>query len=112
MRRLSSLFQSYVKGTIKVLHLLFLEIASQLSSRGLVDPVPDPLLLRKPGSAGNRTRTSGFVGRNSDQSTTETVKNLPFRILKYSYTTSLTSPLETDPIDTFIIDLCVSYPAL
>jgi hypothetical protein len=27
-----------------------------LSSRGWVDPVPDPLLLRKSGSAGNRTR--------------------------------------------------------
>jgi hypothetical protein len=26
-----------------------------------VDPVPDPLLLRKSGSAGNRIRTSGFV---------------------------------------------------
>jgi hypothetical protein len=26
-----------------------------------VDPVPDPLLLRKSGSAGNRTRTSGSV---------------------------------------------------
>jgi hypothetical protein len=31
-----------------------------------VDPVPDPLLLRKSGSAGNRTRTSGSVGRNYD----------------------------------------------
>jgi hypothetical protein len=31
-----------------------------------VDPVPDPLLLRKSGSAGNRTRTSGSVARNSD----------------------------------------------
>jgi hypothetical protein len=30
-----------------------------------VDPVPDPLVLRKPGSAGNRTRTSGSVARNS-----------------------------------------------
>jgi hypothetical protein len=29
-----------------------------------VDPVPDPLLLRKYGSAGNRTRTSGSVARN------------------------------------------------
>jgi hypothetical protein len=28
-----------------------------------VDPVPDPLLLRKCGSAGNRIRTSGSVGR-------------------------------------------------
>jgi hypothetical protein len=26
-----------------------------------VDPVPDPLLLSKSGSAGNRTRTSGSV---------------------------------------------------
>jgi hypothetical protein len=26
-----------------------------------VDPVPDPRLLRKSGSAGNRTRASGFV---------------------------------------------------
>jgi hypothetical protein len=32
-----------------------------------VDPVPDPLLLRKKsGSPGNRTRTSGSVARNSD----------------------------------------------
>jgi hypothetical protein len=31
-----------------------------------VDPVPDPLLLRKSGSAENRTRTSGSVARNSD----------------------------------------------
>jgi hypothetical protein len=30
-----------------------------------VDPVPDPLL-RKSGSAGNRTRTSGSVARNPD----------------------------------------------
>jgi hypothetical protein len=29
-------------------------------------PVPDPLLLRKSGSAGNRTRTCGSVSRNSD----------------------------------------------
>jgi hypothetical protein len=34
----------------------FLQVASQLSSRGWVDPVPDPLLLRKSGSADNRTR--------------------------------------------------------
>jgi hypothetical protein len=31
----------------------FLETAPQLSSRGWVDPVPDPLLNRKSGSAGN-----------------------------------------------------------
>jgi hypothetical protein len=39
----------------------FFQIAPQLYSRGSVDPVPDPLLLRKSGSAGNRTRISGSV---------------------------------------------------
>jgi hypothetical protein len=34
----------------------FLQIAHQLSSRGWVDLVPDPLLLRKFDSDGNRTR--------------------------------------------------------
>jgi hypothetical protein len=32
-----------------------------------VDPFPDPLLLRKSGSAWNRTRTSGSVPRNPDR---------------------------------------------
>jgi hypothetical protein len=36
----------------------FLQVAPQLYSRGWVDPVPDSLLLRKSGSAGNRIRTS------------------------------------------------------
>jgi hypothetical protein len=44
----------------------FFQVAPQLYSRGWVDPVPDPLLVRKSGSAGNRTRTSGSVARNSD----------------------------------------------
>jgi hypothetical protein len=43
----------------------FFQATPQLHSRGLVDPVPDPLL-RKSGSAVNRTRTSGSVARNSD----------------------------------------------
>jgi hypothetical protein len=34
----------------------FFQVAPQLSSRAWVDPVPDSLLLRKCGSAGNRTR--------------------------------------------------------
>jgi hypothetical protein len=42
----------------------FFQVAPQLYSRGWVDPVPDPLLLRKSGSTGNRTRTSGSVARN------------------------------------------------
>jgi hypothetical protein len=51
-------------GTPTVVNLSFLDrsryfsfqVAPHLSSRGWVDPVPDPLLLRKSGSAGNRTR--------------------------------------------------------
>jgi hypothetical protein len=31
----------------------FFQVAPQLYSRGLVDPVPDPLLLRKSGREGN-----------------------------------------------------------
>jgi hypothetical protein len=38
-----------------------------------MDPVPDPLFLRKSGRAGNRTRISGYVARNSDHSTTDAV---------------------------------------
>jgi hypothetical protein len=35
---------------------LFFQVAPQLSSRGRVDLVPEPFLLRKSCSAGNRTR--------------------------------------------------------
>jgi hypothetical protein len=52
---------------------VFFQVAPQLYSRGWVDPVSDPLLLRKCGSAGNRTRNSGSVARNSDHWTTEAV---------------------------------------
>jgi hypothetical protein len=41
-------------------------LTPKLYSRGWAHPVPDPLLLRNPGSAGNRTRISGSVARNSD----------------------------------------------
>ena len=34
----------------------FIQVVPQLTSRGWVHPVPDPLPLRKSGSAGNRTR--------------------------------------------------------
>jgi hypothetical protein len=46
------------------LYFLF-QISPQLYSRDWVDPVPDPLLLRRSGSAENRTWTSGSVARNS-----------------------------------------------
>jgi hypothetical protein len=44
----------------------FFQVALQLYSRGWVDHVPDPLFLRKSGSAGNRTRTRGSVVSYSD----------------------------------------------
>jgi hypothetical protein len=46
--------------------LLFYQVAPQLYSRGWVDPVPDPLLFFFFGSAGNWTRASGSVAKNSD----------------------------------------------
>jgi hypothetical protein len=46
--------------------LLFFQLAPQLYSLGSVDPAPDPLLLRKPGSAENRIQTSESVARNFD----------------------------------------------
>jgi hypothetical protein len=49
-----------------------------------VDPVPDPLLLRKTGSAANRTRTSGSAARNSDHQSTEAVYFLLHNIYKFS----------------------------
>jgi hypothetical protein len=42
----------------------FFQVAPQLDSRGWVDTVPDPLLLRKSDRVGNRTRTSESVARN------------------------------------------------
>jgi hypothetical protein len=41
----------------------FFQVAPQLYSRGWVDQVPYPVLLRKSGSSGNRTRASGSVAR-------------------------------------------------
>jgi hypothetical protein len=45
-----------ILGFLHRSHYFFLQVAPQLYSQGWVDPVPDPLLLRKSGSAGNRTR--------------------------------------------------------
>jgi hypothetical protein len=50
------------------LNLGFLDqrrVAPHLCSRDWLDPVPDPLHLRKSGSPRNWTRTSGSVARNS-----------------------------------------------
>jgi hypothetical protein len=45
--------------------LLFYQVAPELYSWGWVDPVPDPLPFFC-SSAGNRTRASGSVAKNSD----------------------------------------------
>jgi hypothetical protein len=58
----------------------FYQIALQLYSWGWADPVPDPLVLRKSGSAGNWTRTSGSVAKNSVHQNTEAVYFLPHNI--------------------------------
>jgi hypothetical protein len=52
---------------------VFFQVAPQLYSRGWVDPVSAPLLHRKSGSAGNRTRAFGSVARNPDHWTTKAV---------------------------------------
>jgi hypothetical protein len=54
-----------ILGCLDRIRYVFFQVAPQLYSRGRVDPVPDPLL-RKSGSAGNLTRSSGSVARNLD----------------------------------------------
>jgi hypothetical protein len=49
-----------------------------------MDPVPDPLLLRKFGRFGDLTRTSGLAARNCNHWTTEAVYFLLHNIYKFS----------------------------
>jgi hypothetical protein len=49
-----------------------------------VDPVPDPLVLRKAGSDGNRTLTTRSVARNSDHMIKEAVHPLLHKIYIFS----------------------------
>jgi hypothetical protein len=53
-----------ILGFLNKSRYFFFQAAPQFYSRGWVNPVPHPLLLRKSGSAGNRTRTSWSVARN------------------------------------------------
>jgi hypothetical protein len=55
-----------ILGSLGRSRYFFFQVAPQLYSRGWVDPIPDPLLLSKSGSAGNRTQALGYVARNSD----------------------------------------------
>jgi hypothetical protein len=56
----------HILGFLDRSRYFFFQVAPHLYSRGWVDHVPDPLLLRKSDSAGHRTRSSGSVARNSD----------------------------------------------
>jgi hypothetical protein len=55
-----------ILGILDRSRYFFFPVAPKLYSRGSVDPVSEPLLLGKSDSAGNPTRTSGSVARNSD----------------------------------------------
>jgi hypothetical protein len=59
-----------------------------------VDPVPDPLLFFF-GSAGNRTRASGSVAKNSDHYTAEAVHSRIKQNVNCSFSTFESSRLET-----------------
>jgi hypothetical protein len=50
-----------ILGSLDRTHYFFFRLAPHSHSRGSVNSVPDPLHLRKSGSAGTRTRTSGSV---------------------------------------------------
>jgi hypothetical protein len=65
-----------ILGLLNRTRYYFFQVAPQLYSRSWMDPVPDALLLRKSGSARNRTRTRGSVVRNSDHYTIEVVVQL------------------------------------
>jgi hypothetical protein len=56
----------HVLGFLNQSRYFFFQVVPELYSRGWVDPLPDPLVLRNSGSAGNRSRTSGSVSNNSD----------------------------------------------
>jgi hypothetical protein len=74
----------HILGFLDWSRYIFFQVAPQLYSQGWMGPDPDPLLLRKSGSGGNRTRTSGSVARTSDHWTTETVYFLLHNIYKFS----------------------------
>jgi hypothetical protein len=46
----------HILGFLDRSRYYFFQVSPQLHSRSWVDPIPDPLLLRNAGSAGNRTR--------------------------------------------------------
>jgi hypothetical protein len=64
--------------------LIFFQVAPQLSSRGWVDPVPDPLLLRKSESDGNRTRDLWVCSRLPNISNGNNIVSILCKDLEYA----------------------------
>jgi hypothetical protein len=58
-----------ILGFLDRSHYFYFQVAPQLYSRGWLDPVPDPLLLRKSGSVGNRTRDLCFCSQELHRNT-------------------------------------------
>jgi hypothetical protein len=63
------------------------KVAPQLYSRGWVDPVPDPLLLRELGSGGNRTRP---LDLQPGTLTTRPQRRFTFFYITYKFSSYLT----------------------
>jgi hypothetical protein len=56
-----------ILGSLDRSRYLFFQAARRLYPRGSVDPVADPLISRKSGIAGNRTRNSGSVATRAQR---------------------------------------------
>jgi hypothetical protein len=65
----------------------FFQVAPQLYSRGWVDPIPHPPLLRKLVGPGTEPGTSRSVAKNSDHQSTEAVANATYKICKQEHKT-------------------------
>jgi hypothetical protein len=59
--------QPYSRTSRQESLLFSLKLLLNCTHEADLDPVPDPLLLIKSGSPGNRSRTSRAVARNSDR---------------------------------------------
>jgi hypothetical protein len=70
-----------------------------------VGPVPNPLLLRKSGSAGNRTLTSGSVARNSDHRSGHTQATTAYNLKKHPKSIPVTAKDKTQ--QEICIEICI-----
>jgi hypothetical protein len=87
-----------------------------------MDPVPDPLLLRKSGSAGNLSRNSRSVARNSDRLTTEAAYEYAITFNNYKFPSKRCVTFDSEQNEVNIrawsitngeegLELCVAFSA-